>query len=253
VQDIGLFNGSVLVNKIMLLVLAMVLLTGCQNASQSDLAAQVAVLEAKVEKISAIQIEIAQKTGMGELVRPTVLSYADGHQIGDSTAKVAILEFTDLQCPFCAKFNQEVWPEIKKNYVDTGKVLVVGREFPLYQKHPQAPFAALTLRCAAGQDVYAPIKDYLFANPGTLTQDNIDAELTKLNVDPLKHADCMKNADQQAGVRDSTLYAGKLGLSSTPTFFIGLNTSKGVTEYQEVVGAKSYTEFAQIIDELLAK
>jgi protein-disulfide isomerase len=230
-----------------------VLLTGCQNANVADLTAQVTALEAKVEKLSAIQTEIAQKTGLGSLVRPAFLEYADGHQIGDAKAKVAILEFTDLQCPFCAKFHQEVWPEIKKNYVDTGKVLVVGREFPLYQAHPQAPFAALTLRCAAGQDVYAAIKDYLFANPGTLTQVNIDAELTKLKADPQKHAECMKNSDQQTGVRDSTLYAGKLGLSSTPTFFIGLNTGNGVTEYQEVVGAKSYVEFAQIIDELLAK
>ncbi len=240
-------------NKIMVLVLAMVVLTGCQNAHQADLAAQVAALETKVEKLSAIQTEIAQKTGMGALVRPASLEYADGHRIGETTAKVAILEFTDLQCPFCAKFHQEIWPEIKKNYVDTGKVLVVGREFPLYQSHPQAPFAALTLRCAAGQDVYAPIKDYLFANPGTLTQVNIDAELKKLGADPKKHSECMKNVDQQAGVRDSTLYAGKLGLSSTPTFFVGLNKETGITEYKEIVGAKSYTEFAAIIDELLAK
>lgn len=240
-------------NKKIVLMLSMLLVTGCQNAHQTDLVAKVTALEAKVEKLSAIQTEIAQKTGLGSLVRPAFLEYADGHKIGDVKAKVAILEFTDLQCPFCAKFNQEIWPEIKKNYVDTGKVLVVGREFPLYQSHPQAPFAALTLRCAAGQDVYAPIKDYLFANPGVLTQDNIDAELTKLGADPVKHGECMKNVDQQVGVRDSTLYASKLGLSSTPTFFIGLNKETGLTEYKEIVGAKSYTEFAAIIDELLAK
>ncbi|HCU66684.1 MAG TPA: hypothetical protein DF774_13085 [Rheinheimera sp.] len=239
--------------RITLVALAALFLTACQNGNNTDLAAKVAALEEKVEKLSTLQTEIAQRAGMGALVRPEQLAFADGHQVGEKMAKVAILEFTDLQCPFCAKFNQEIWPELKKNYVDTGKVLFVGREFPLFQSHPQAPFAALTLRCAATQDLYAPMKEYLFANQGTLKQTEIDAELTRLKADVAKHTECMKNKELQDGVRDSTLYAGKLGLSSTPTFFIGLNAGNGVTDYQELVGAKSYAEFAAVLDALLAK
>lgn len=239
--------------RITLVALAALFLTACQNGNNADLAAKVAALEEKVEKLSTLQTEIAQRAGMGALVRPEQLAFADGHQVGEKTAKVAILEFTDLQCPFCAKFNQEIWPELKKNYVDTGKVLFVGREFPLFQSHPQAPFAALTLRCAATQDLYAPMKEYLFANQGKLKQTEVDAELTRLKADVAKHTECMKNKELQEGVRDSTLYAGKLGLSSTPTFFIGLNAGNGVTDYQELVGAKSYAEFAAVLDALLAK
>jgi len=239
--------------RITLVALTALFLTACQNGNNSDLAAKVAALEEKVEKLSTLQTEIAQRAGMGALVRPEQLAFADGHQVGEKTAKVAILEFTDLQCPFCAKFNQEIWPELKKNYVDTGKVLFVGREFPLFQSHPQAPFAALTLRCAATQNVYAQMKEYLFANQGTLKQTEIDAELTRLKADVAKHTECMKNKALQEGVRESTLYAGKLGLSSTPTFFIGFNAGNGVTDYQELVGAKSYAEFAAVLDALLAK
>ncbi|MCT6700643.1 DsbA family protein [Rheinheimera sp. 4Y26] len=239
--------------RITLVALAALFLTACQSGNNADLAAKVAALEEKVEKLSTLQTEIAQRAGMGALVRPEQLAFADGHQIGQNTAKVAMLEFTDLQCPFCAKFNQEIWPELKKNYVDTGKVLFVAREFPLFKAHPQAPFAALTLRCAATQNLYAEMKDYLFANQGTLKQTEIDAELTRLKADVAKHTECMTNTKLQEGVRDSTLYAGKLGLTSTPTFFIGLNAGNGVTDYQELVGAKSYAEFAAVLDALLAQ
>lgn len=239
--------------KIMMLLLSGVLISGCQNNNNAELLNKISTLEAQVEKLTTVQIEIAQKTGLGALVRPGELSFADGHKIGAENAKVAILEFTDLQCPFCAKFNKDIWPELKKNYIDTGKVVFVGREFPLYQSHPQAPFAALTLRCAATQNVYAPVKEYLFANQGTLKQVDIDTELTKLKADPKKHAECMKNQALQAGVRDSTLYAGKLGLTSTPTFFVGFNSGTGIREYKELVGAKSYAEFAAVLEEMLAK
>lgn len=238
--------------KIMMLLLSGLFLSGCQN-NNAELLNKITSLEAQVQKLTTVQTEIAQRTGLGALVRPSELIFADGHKIGADNAKVAILEFTDLQCPFCAKFNKDIWPELKKNYIDTGKVVFIGREFPLYQSHPQAPFAALTLRCAAKQNVYAPVKEYLFANQGTLKQVDIDAELTKLKADPKQHAECMKDQKQQAGVRDSTLYAGKLGLTSTPTFFVGMNSGTGIREYKELVGAKSYEEFAAVLDEMLAK
>jgi protein-disulfide isomerase len=242
-----------MMKKIMVLLLASVVLLGCQANNNTELVRKITELELKVEKLSAVQTEIAQKTGLGALVRPAELIYADGHKIGNSKAKVAILEFTDLHCPFCAKFNKEVWPELKKQYVDKGQVLFVGREFPLYQSHPQAPFAALTLRCAAVQNIYSPMKDYLFTTQNSLKQVDVDTELAKLKADPKKHAECLKNAEFQTGIRDSTLYGGQLGLSSTPTFFIGINNGTGVIEYKEVIGAKSYAEFAQILDEMLAK
>ena len=239
--------------KFSIMLLAAVFLVGCQNSGNDDLVKKVADLEAKVAAMNEIQTQIAQKAGLGALVRPDELQFADGHKLGSETAKVAILEFTDLQCPFCGKFNSETWPELKKKYVDSGKVLFVGREFPLHVAHPQAPFAALTLRCAATQNIYQPVKDLMFANQGTLNQEVVDTELKKLNADVAKHAECMKSQDFQLGVRDSAKYARALGLSSTPTFFIGVNTGKGVTEYQEVVGAKSLEEFSSIIDTLLAK
>ena len=239
--------------KFVFFMIAVGLLAVCQPSNANELAQKVAELEAKVAKLTQVQTEIAQKTGLGALVRPEQLAFADGHQLGKKDAKVAILEFTDLQCPFCAKFHREVWPQIKKNYVDTGKVLFVGREFPIYKSHPQAPFAALTLRCAATQSVYAEMKDYLFAQKSGFEQTAIDLELKRLKADPKKHAECLADSKQQDIIRDSVLYAGKLGLNSTPTFFVGLNTGSHVNSYSELVGAKSYEEFAKAIDVLLAK
>lgn len=241
-----------MLKKIALLSLFTVL-TGCQTAGEQAFTKQVQELTARLDKIEKVQTEIAQRSGMGALVRPERLEFADGHQIGDVKAKVAMLEFTELQCPFCAKFQNEIWPTLKKEYVDTGKVLFIGRDNPLYQQHVQAPYAALALKCAAKQDIYEPIKTYLLANPGALEEEKIGEEFVKLKGDKVALKTCMEDKELRKSIGVSTQYAARLGVQSTPTFFIGKNETTHVSEYQEIVGAKSVEEFRAVLDQLLAK
>lgn len=241
-----------MLKKIMLLAMFS-MLAGCQTTGEQALVKQIEELKVRLDKVEKIQTEIAQRSGMGALVRPERLEFGDGHQIGDVNAKVAILEFTDLQCPFCAKFQNEVWPTLKKEYVDTGKVLFIGRDNPLYQQHVQAPYAALVLKCAAKQNIYEPLKNYLLANPGNLDEAKIADEFVAQKGDKDALKACMEDKELRKSIGVSTQYAARLGVQSTPTFFIGKNETTHVSGYQEIVGAKSIEEFRAVLDQLLAK
>ncbi len=84
--------------------------------------------------------------------------------MGDENAPIVMLEFSDFQCPFCGKFWAETLPQIEKNYVDTGKVLFVYKDFPLREIHPFAQKAAEAALCAGDEGNFWEYHDELFKN-----------------------------------------------------------------------------------------
>ena len=88
--------------------------------------------------------------------------------MGNQNAKVTIIEFSDYQCPFCARHFTQTESQIKKEYVDTGKVKVYYRDFPLSAIHPGAQKAAEAARCAGDQNKYWEYHDLVFQNQTTI-------------------------------------------------------------------------------------
>lgn len=90
----------------------------------------------------------------------------DGHLpvLGKKDAKVTIVEFSDFQCPFCKQFFSETLPQLKKEYIDTGKVKLFYRQFPLTSIHPNAQIAAEAAECANEQGKFWEYHDILFTN-----------------------------------------------------------------------------------------
>ena len=84
--------------------------------------------------------------------------------LGDANAKVTMIEFSDYQCPFCARFYTQTEGQIKKEYIDSGKVKFYYRDFPLLQIHPGAQKAGEAARCAGDQDKYWQYHDLIFEN-----------------------------------------------------------------------------------------
>src|SRR6185503_12656272 len=82
--------------------------------------------------------------------------------LGQATAKVTIVEFGDYQCPSCRMFWREVEPRLRKDYVDTGKVKLVFRDFPIVRDHPEAMLAAMAVDCAGEQSKYWQYHDKVF-------------------------------------------------------------------------------------------
>ena len=83
--------------------------------------------------------------------------------MGNRKAKVAVIEFTDYECPFCARFHAQSFAKLKASYIDTGKILYVLKDFPL-EFHAHAKTAAIAADCARQQEAYWKMSDALFAN-----------------------------------------------------------------------------------------
>src|SRR5580704_11010299 len=84
-----------------------------------------------------------------------------GYSLGSNDAPLTIVEFTDYQCPYCRQFESATLPDIRKKYIDTGKVRFVVRDFPLVTMHPDAMQAAEAAHCAGDQGQFLPMHDAL--------------------------------------------------------------------------------------------
>ncbi|WP_105167328.1 DsbA family protein [Pseudoalteromonas sp. T1lg23B] len=219
-------------NWIMPIVLS-TMLAGCNSTQQSELEA----LRAEVEQLKNIQQQVAVRVGLAELVKPDTLPLSeDGKWIGDKSSDVVIIEYTDLHCPFCKKFQQEIWPELKKQFVDTGEVAVLARELPLSKLHPKAGYAAVFLRCAEQQGQYEPIKDKLFEIGNSIAQETTKDIAEEFNLDANKLASCLSDKSVHEAVNRSIADAQLLGIGGTPSFVVGKQQDGMLVDYQVVVG-----------------
>jgi protein-disulfide isomerase len=104
----------------------------------------------------------------------------DEHVLSVGSPSVTVIEYLDFQCPVCGRFFRETYPTIKSEYVDTGKVRWVARQFPLRSIHPDAQRAAEASECAANQDAFFAYHDLLFANQGALGSDALKGYAAQL-------------------------------------------------------------------------
>jgi protein-disulfide isomerase len=170
--------------------------------------------------------------------------------VGRADAPVTIIEFSDLQCPHCARNALDTFPEIKRNYIDTGKVRYVARDFPL-DMHPFAIPAAIATRCAGEQGKFWEYRHALFERQSELATSPYDALAERLGLDVPRFAACQKDPAQVAALRADIALAGSNRITSTPTFLVG-RVVDGKLEGEGFAGAKPYADFAARIDAVLA-
>jgi len=170
--------------------------------------------------------------------------------MGNPDAPVTMIEFSDYQCPFCLRYFNDTLEKVKANYVETGKVFYVFKDFPITQIHPQAPKAAEAAECAGEQGQYWAMHDRLFQGQQAEWNQNPDAVnifkgyAEELGLDMDAFNDCFdsgKYADEVAADLDEGLRAGVTG---TPSFFIN---------GQMVSGAQPYEVFEQVLNAALAQ
>ncbi len=179
---------------------------------------------------------------------PVELLLGNSPVLGKSDAPVTMVEFTDLECPFCRQFHSASFEEIKRKYIDTGKVRYVSRDYPL-PFHPQAHPAAKVARCAGEQGRFWEMRHALITNP--LNPETM-ARLSKdLKLDVKRMLDCISDARIEKAVQADIAEANALGVSGTPTFVIGRSKGDSV-EGTRVVGAQPLATFESRIQALLA-
>ncbi len=238
-------------NAFMVLGIVLALPAVAQTQSVEQLEARVKALEEKLDKIKEVQEITARRVGLGALVPYESLDFGKGHVVGKKDAPVVIMEFTDLECPYCREFYKTIYPKIKTKLVDSGKVVFVSRDFPLINSHKQAGYAAVALRCARQQGQYDKPKSYLFDNTGKLVPESLKKEFISYGMDEKKLDICMNDQNVHQEVKDAYQLGMDLGLASTPSFLIGKNRGEKITDYKVVTGAGTLEQFEEIVEKIL--
>jgi protein-disulfide isomerase len=162
-----------------------------------------------------------------------------------------IIEFSDFQCPFCAKFSQETFPALKNQYVDKALVKFAFRHLPLTRIHPRAWQAAEAAECGARQSKFWTMHDQLFANPSRLEETDLRTYARSSGLDLRLFNSCLAGEARDRVTWDSQS-AQTLKISGTPSFLIGVLQSDGRVKVQHVLsGAAPLAEFAKALDPLL--
>lgn len=186
---------------------------------------------------------------------PTEPLSLDGAQIkGTKTAPVAVIEYSDFQCPYCGRFARDTFPTIDRLYVSPGKVLFAFREFPLQSVHPQALSAALAAECAGEQGQFWRMHDLNFADQAHLDESTFEARARSQGLDTERFGKCFSAAGGAVvdRIKADETTGDALAVSGTPTFFLGRIQPDGRVKIAlRFSGARPIAEFRSAIDSLL--
>jgi len=170
---------------------------------------------------------------------PRVAVTADGPSRGAANAPVTIVEFSDFECPYCAR-SVETLQQVEKAYGD--KVRIVFRDYPLFS-HRTAKRAAEAAHCAEEQGKFWEMHDRLFSKGGPITDSDLYRFAGQAKLDHDKFDACLTSGKYKEAWKPSQDEGNRIGVTSTPSFFINGRL---------IVGAANFEGFAKVIDEEIA-
>ena len=172
----------------------------------------------------------------------------DDPSLGDPKAPVTIIEFGDYQCPFCRQFWRDTFPRLKKEYIDTGKVRFIYRDYP-QAVHPEAMLSALAAECADDQGKYYEFHDKVFREQDRRGRDVVRCRALELKrwaadikLDTAAFNACLDEERHKDEVSKDYKDLEGLGLEGTPIFFVN---GRGL------LGAHPFATFQKLIEEFL--
>lgn len=173
---------------------------------------------------------------------------------GNKDADVYVIEFSDFQCPFCRRSYTQILTQLESDYIDTGKIYFVYRDFPLDSIHPAATLAAQAAECAEDQGKFWEMHNKIFdeqnkQGQGTVqfSDDDLKTWSKDIGLNTQSFNQCLDSGKYAQEVQKDFQDGVNAGVSGTPTFFIG-NPKDG---YTAVVGAQPYSVIKQVIDSML--
>jgi protein-disulfide isomerase len=232
-----------------------------QTAGESS---DVAALRKEIEALKARQQALEQQVGqllaaLNQARDPqpqnVAINVANAPFKGKPDAKVTMIEFSDFQCPFCGRHVRETMPLVDREYIQTGKVRYVFRDFPIDSLHPQAAKGHEAVNCAGEQGRYWEMWERLFANPRQMSPPELVEHGRAVGVDPVRLKQCLDSGKYTAAVNASVQEAVNLGATGTPIIFLGLTEpgSNTVKAVRVIRGAYPFERFKQVIDSLLTQ
>lgn len=235
-----LFSGGVLKIK------------GLTIQKETNLAAQAAPIPA--QKPSQ-----PQAAAQPDPSTPVKVDISDSPILGDKNAKLTLVEFSDYECPFCKKVYDELLPELKKNYISTGKVRLVYKNLPLpfHQNAFKEAEAALCARDQGGDIAYFKYHDQIFTKTsggGTgITLDQLPTLAKEVGLNATTFQNCLGSGKFKTQVDKDLAEAQRVGANGTPTWFLGKTTGSDSVEGTIMVGAQPFSAFKTAIDQQLSQ
>ena len=171
--------------------------------------------------------------------------------IGSQNAEISIVEFGDYQSTFCYKFHQNTLNTIQSDYIDSGKINYVYRDFPL--NGSDSILAAEATYCANDQENYWQYHNLLFENwagenTGWITMNSLTQFAMDLNLDITEFKNCLTTHKYYQKIIDNENYAKKISINATPSFLIFNND-----EVIRIIGAQQLDKFQTAIEQLISE
>lgn len=238
------------------------------NQSQAD---EIAALKRQVQELRAQQEQMLKELtaiknflqalmGAQQGAEPQVpglvgasIPIAGEASMGSPSAKVTVIEISDYHCPFCKRQTQQVFPQLKSEYIDTGKVRFVFIHYPIAQLHPAAQRSHEAAACAGEQGRFWEMHFSLFNGPVARDDAALVEQAKTVGLDTAAFSSCLTSGRHTAAIRASVARVEKLGIEGTPMTLIGQTPSPGepmkVGSY--VYGARPYADFKAAIEAAL--
>lgn len=170
-------------------------------------------------------------------------------QLGAADAPVVFVVFSDYQCAFCKAFFTERLPEIRREFIDTGRARLVSRDFPL-PRHPRARPAAAAAACADRQDRYWDMHEILFSNQDRFSDQQLMGYASELGLDTEAFEQCLADPVIAAQIEEDLAEVRRARISGTPTFLIGVERD-GIISGTLIKGFQPVSVYAAEIREYL--
>ena len=210
--------------------------------SEEDLDQALAKLELKI-----LQNQLPTK----QPAVPVKISADNDPIIGSLDAPITIIEFSDFQCPFCARFHTQTLPLILEEYIEQGKVKLVFRDFPIQSIHPNALPASVAAECANEQGKFREMHDMLFEKQNewndlesAKTLSLFSQYASNMQLEQKTFDSCLTSGKYIEEIKNDLNDGREYGVSGTPGFFVG-NDQVG---YVELKGAQPFDSFKKVID-----
>lgn len=239
-------------------VLAVVSLVTAWIVSVRDLRRRIDRLEAGQEQLHAdlesLKVLLTSQQPNNEVFKNAFVSTSEARSLGSLNSVVTIVEFSDYQCPFCGRYAQETYPQVIADYVKTGKVRYIAKNFPLDQIHPLAVKAAEAAECAGEQGKFWEFHDRLLLDQKALDSASLLAQAAALGMDGARFRTCTEQSTFGGRVEADIAEARKLGLEATPSFVVGYSDEQDpsrIKVVKAIIGAQPLTVFTQTLESVL--
>lgn len=170
---------------------------------------------------------------------------------GSEVAPIALIEYTDFECPYCATVANGSLRQLATEYVQTGKVLFIVKNLPL-PMHLMAPRASVMALCAGEQGKFWEMHDALFTRNARLTEPDLQGLGSQIGLDRAVYQTCLDSDRPQTLITADKAEAAEFGIKSTPTFVFGRLQRDGQVKATDVLrGAQSIEELRAVLNRLL--